>query len=315
MMKLGFLSAILPDATLEQVLATASQLGYDCVELACWPVGKAERRYSGVTHIDVNQADPDSINAIHKLTEEYSVSISGLGYYPNVLSANTEEAQAASSHLRKLIEMAAKLGVNQVNSFAGRDHRKSVDENWQPFLSTWKPLVELAEQHNVRIGIENCPMLFTGDEWPGGKNLAYCPAIWRRMFEDIPSPIFGLNYDPSHLIWMQMDPIEPIKSFSDRIFHIHAKDVRVDRNQLNDLGILAHPNEYHAPKLPGLGDLDWSRFFSALGDVRYQGPIVAEVEDRSYEGSDKARELALRQCHTFLRNFVPAFSDGQATAP
>jgi sugar phosphate isomerase/epimerase len=308
MMKLGFLSAILPDASLEEVFATAARQGYDCVELACWPVGKAERRYSGVTHIDATKNDSDSIDAIKKLSDKYAVSITALGYYPNVLSADQEESKTAVSHLEKLIAVAASLGVNQVNSFAGRDHQKSVDENWQPFLSTWKPLVELAEQHNVRIGIENCPMFFTGDEWPGGKNLAYCPAIWRRMFNDIPNTNFGLNYDPSHLIWLQMDPIAPIREFGDRIFHVHAKDVRVDRDQLNDLGILAHPNQYHAPKLPGLGELDWGEFFSALGDVRYQGPIVAEVEDRSYEGSDEARELALRQCHTFLRNFVPANS-------
>ena len=308
MMKLGFLSAILPDASLEQVLATASRLGYDCVELACWPVGKSQRRYAGVTHIDASKNDGESIDAIHKLTDKYSVSISGLGYYPNVLSADAGEAEAAVSHLQKLIEIAGKLGVNQINSFVGRDHRKSVDENWQPFLSTWKPLVELAEQHGVRIGIENCPMFFTEDEWPGGKNLAYSPDIWRKMFLDIPSPNFGLNYDPSHLIWMQMDPIAPIKEFADRIFHIHAKDVRVDRDRLNDLGIFAHPNLYHMPKLPGLGELDWASFFSALGDVRYQGPVVAEIEDRSYEGSDADVKLALRQSHTFLRNFVPARS-------
>lgn len=306
MMKLGFLSAILPDASLEQVLQTASTLGYDCVELACWPVGKSQRRYAGVTHIDASKNDDESIDAINKLTEKYSVSISGLGYYPNVLSADSGEAEAAVSHLRSLIEIAGKLGVNQVNSFVGRDHQKSVEDNWQPFLSTWKPLVELAQQHDVRIGIENCPMIFTADEWPGGKNLAYCPDIWRRMFTDIPSPNFGLNYDPSHLIWMQMDPIAPIAEFADRIFHIHAKDVRVDRDRLNDLGIMGHPNDYHMPKLPGLGELDWARFFSALGDVRYQGPVVAEIEDRSYEGSDADVKLALRQSHTFLRNFVPA---------
>lgn len=308
MMKLGFLSAILPDATLEQVLATASRLGYDCVELACWPVGKAERRYSGVTHIDVTKNDPESINAIHELTEKYSVSISSLGYYPNVLTADVDEAKTAVSHLEKLIEMSAKLGVNKVTTFVGRDHQKSVDDNWQPFLSTWKPLIELAEQHDVQIGIENCPMFFTDDEWPGGKNLAFSPAIWRRMFEDIPNSHFGLNYDPSHLIWMQMDPIAPLNEFADRIFHVHAKDVRMDRDRLNDLGVLSNPNDYHTPKLPGLGELDWGRFFAKLGDIRYQGPIVAEIEDRSYEGSDEARELALNQSHTFLRNYVPTSS-------
>lgn len=309
MMELGFLSAILPDASLEEVFATASRLGYDCVELACWPVGNAGRRYAGVTHIDVTQDDAASIDAVVRLAEKYSVSISALGYYPNLLTADAAEAQTADAHLRRLIETAPKLGVDRVNSFVGRDHQKSVDANWQPFLETWKPLVDLAQQHDVRIGIENCPMIFTGDEWPGGNNLAFCPTIWRRMFDDIPCAHFGLNYDPSHLIWMQMDPIAPIREFADRIFHVHAKDVRVDRDELNDRGILAHPNDYHTPKLPGLGELDWGRFFAALGDIRYRGPVVAEVEDRSYEGSDADRELALRQCRTFLRHFIPAPSD------
>jgi len=307
-MQLGFLSAILPDATLEQVFATASRLGYQCVELACWPVGKAQRRYAGVTHIDCARTDEEVVAEIAALSAQYSVSISALGYYPNVLSADADEANHAIDHLRNVIEMSAKLGVGRVNTFVGRDHRKSVADNWQPFLDCWQPLIQFAEQNEVRIGIENCPMTFTADEWPGGNNLAYCPAIWRRMFAEIPSPNFGLNYDPSHLVWMQMDPISPIREFTERIFHIHAKDVRVDRQQLNELGILAHPNEYHSPKLPGLGEVDWGGFFAALGDIRYTGPVVVEVEDRSYEGSDESVERALRQCHTFLRNYVPALS-------
>ena len=305
MMKLGFVSAILPDVALEKVLSTAARLGYDCVELMCWPVGKAERRYAGVTHLDVVQCDQKQIEKVHALTQKHGVSISGLGYYPNPLSADADEGKTAAAHLKRVIETAAKLGVNQVNSFVGRDPVKSVDENWQPFLDRWSPLVEHAEKHEVRIGIENCPMSFTRDEWPGGKNLAASPQIWRRMFEAIPSKNFGLNYDPSHLVWLQMDWIKPLKEFSDRIFHVHAKDVRIDRDRLNEVGILAYPNEYHFPKLPGLGEIDWGEFFAALGDTGYRGPVCVEVEDRVYEGSIESRELALQQCHTFLRNFIP----------
>jgi len=191
-----------------------------------------------------------------------------------------------------------------MNTFVGRDWTKSVEENWPRFLEVWKPLVALAEQHQVRIGIENCPMLFTADEWPGGKNLAISPAIWRRMFDEIDSDNFGLNYDPSHPAWMQMDPIEPLWDFSHKLFHIHAKDVRVDRRRLNEVGILAHPLEYHTPKLPGLGDVNWGRFFSVLGDVGYDGPVCVEVEDRAYEGSLESRKAALRQSAIYLRNFI-----------
>ena len=305
MMKLGFVSAVLPDASLEEIFAIAARYGYDCVELMCWPVGKAERRYAGVTHLDVTQCDDASVSNVHELSRKYDVQISGLGYYPNPLSPHGDEGSLAAQHLRKIIEMAARLDVRQVNSFIGRDPVKSVDENWQPFLDRWSPLIEHAEQHDVRVGIENCPMSFTRDEWPGGKNLATSPAIWRRMFEAIPSRHFGLNYDPSHLVWLQMDWIAPIKEFGDRIFHVHAKDVRMDYDRLNDVGILGYPNEYHVPKLPGLGEIDWGRFVATLGETGFQGSVCVEVEDRMYEGSTVARELALKQCHTFLRNFIP----------
>ena len=195
--------------------------------------------------------------------------------------------------------------MRKVNSFVGRDWTKSVDDNWPTFLNVWRPLVELAENRDVRIGIENCPMLFTGDEWPGGKNLAISPSIWRRMFEDIPSSHFGLNFDPSHFIWQQMDYLKPLREFAGRIFHVHAKDVRVDRERLDDVGILATPLQYHAPKLPGLGDVDWGQFFSVLGDTGYRGPVCVEVEDRAYEDSLESRKAALRQSAAFLRSFVP----------
>jgi sugar phosphate isomerase/epimerase len=305
MMKLGFVTAILPDQTFEEVLQTASVLGYDCVEVMCWPPGKAERRYAGVTHIDASDFSEANARAVTALTEKYGVSISGLGYYPNPLSPDEEESQVAVEHLRRVIEAAALLGVNQVNTFAGRDWTRSVDDNWPQFVDTFTPLVEYASGHNVRFAFENCPMFFTADEWPGGKNLAFSPSLWRRMFEAIPNPNFGLNYDPSHMVWQHMDYLPPLVDFADRIFHVHAKDVRVDRNRLNDVGILATPLEYHSPKLPGLGDVDWGQFFSVLGETGYRGPVCVEVEDRVYEDSLESRRRALQQSHTFLRNFIP----------
>ncbi len=305
MMQLGFASAILPDQTLEEVFAIASQLNYDCVEVMCWPPGKAERRYAGVTHIDVTGLNDNSIREIQELSDRYGVSISALGYYPNPLSPDQQESQTAIEHLRRLIEAAPQLGLNRVNSFIGRDWSKSIDDNWPRFLDLWSPLVELAEQHSVRIGIENCPMFFSNDEWPGGKNLAISPAIWRRMFSDIPSPNFGLNYDPSHMVWQHMDYLEPLKEFADRIFHVHAKDVRIDRDRLNSVGILANPMEHHTPKLPGMGDVNWGQFFSILGDSGYDGPVCVEVEDRVYEGSLTTRFQSLQQSCTYLRNYIP----------
>ena len=301
-MKLGFVSAILPALSLEEVLGTAASMGYDCVEFMCWPVGKAERRYAGVTHIDVASFDPAEVNAV---VERTGVSISALGYYPNPLSPASGESGAAVDQIRRVIEAAPKLGVETINTFVGRDWTKTVDENWPRFLETWKPLVAHAEENGVRIGIENCPMSFTRDEWPGGKNLATTPAVWRRMYEDIPSACFGLNYDPSHMTWQMMDYLSPMQEFSDRLFHVHAKDARVDLDKLDDVGIMAFPNDFHTPKLPGMGDVEWGQFFSVLTDVGYDGPVCVEVEDRAYEGSLEGRKRALKQSHHFLRNYIP----------
>jgi len=305
-MKLGFVSAIVPDLTLEEIVALAAAEGYDCIEVCCWPRGKAERRYAGVTHIDVTAGFTKSDAArVNDLFAAAGVSISGLGYYPNPLSPDEAEAKAAVAHIRKVIRAAALLGVGQMNTFVGRDWSQTVDANWPRFLKTWRPLVKFAEDQGVRIGIENCPMLFSNDEWPGGKNLAHTPAIWRRMFADIPSKCFGLNYDPSHLVWQQIDYVAPIREFADRLFHVHAKDARVDYDGLDAHGVLALPPKYHTPKLPGLGDVDWGKFFSALTDAKYTGPVCVEVEDRAYEGSLALRKASIRQSATYLRQFVP----------
>lgn len=304
-MKLGFASAILPDLTFEEVIAFAADEGFDCVELMCWPKGKAERRYAGVTHLDVFKFGKKEARQVNAFVEEAGVEISGLGYYPNPLTPDEKEAKVYRDHIKKVIQAAAVLGINQVNTFIGRDWTKSVDDNWPRFKKVWKPLIRFAERRGVRVGIENCPMSFTQDEWPGGKNLAHSPAIWRRMFEEIPSDFFGLNYDPSHMIWQHMDYLKPMTAFADRLFHIHAKDVRLDQDRLNEVGIMATPNEYHTPKLPGLGDVNWGKFFSVLTDTGYNGPVCVEVEDRAYEGSLEARKTSLRQSLNYLRQFIP----------
>jgi len=303
-MNLGFVSAILPDLSLREVATFAAEAGFTCVELMCWPVSKAERRYAGVTHVDVTNFTRSHADEVREILEGAGVELSGLGYYPNPLTPDRDEAQKCIKHLQKVIRAAPLLGCDRVNTFIGRDWTKSVDDNWPQFRKVWKPMISLAEQQGVKIGIENCPMSFTRDEWPGGKNLATSPAIWRRMFDDIPSPNFGLNFDPSHFVWQQMDYLKPLREFKDRLFHVHAKDVRIDRDRLDNVGILATPLEYHVPKLPGLGDVEWGRFFSILGEVGYAGPVCIEVEDRAFEGSLQSRQAALHQSATYLRNFV-----------
>ena len=302
-MKLGFVSAILPDLNLREVFEFAAEEGFDCVEVMCWPPGKADRRYAGVTHIDVTRLNKGYQKEIKGLVQETGVKISALGYYPNPLTPNSSEARVYRNHIKKVIKAAAVLDINCMTTFIGRDWTKSIEANWSTVKKVWTPIIKYAEQLGVKVGIENCPMLFTEDEWPGGKNLAISPQIWSRMFKDIPSKNFGLNYDPSHLVWMQMDYLSPIRDFAKRFHHVHAKDVRIDRHRLNQVGILAHPNDYHTPKLPGLGEVNWGSFFSQLTDAGYKGAVCVEVEDRAYEGSLKLRKTSLRQSIGYLRQF------------
>ena len=300
MLQLGFVTAILPDLNFEEVVAFAAAEKFSCLEVMCWPQGKAERRYAGVTHIDVTSLDPPLIK---DTLAKHRVTISGLGYYPNPLAPDESEAAVYVEHLKAVIKAAETLQVPVVNTFIGRDWTKSIDANWPRFLATWRPLLTFAEDHGVKIGIENCPMSFSKDEWPGGKNLASSPAVWRRMFNDIPSPNFGLNFDPSHFVWQHMDYVKAMREFKTHLFHTHAKDVRLDVDGLNEHGSLAFPLLYHTPKLPGTGDMNWPKFFSTLSEV-YSGPVCIEVEDRAFEGSLEARQESLRVSRNYLRQFI-----------
>ena len=302
-MKLGFFTAILPDLSFEEVVKFAAANGFKCLEVACWPKMKAERRYSGITHIDVADFTDAEAARINALLKASGVEISALGYYPNPLSADEKEAAFCIEHIRKMISAAKKLGLANANTFVGRDPARSIDENWKVFDTRWPAIVEHADKCGIRLGIENCPMSFTNDEWPGGKNLAISPKIWREMFKRIPSKNFGLNYDPSHAVWQFMDSPKHIRDFADRIFHVHAKDARIVRERLSDVGILATPLEFHTPKLPGLGDVPWREFFSALTDIGYRGAVAIEVEDRAYEKTLADRQRALLQSKRFLESY------------
>lgn len=305
MLHLGFVSAILGNNSFEQVVDFAAGNGFKCVEMMCWPSdNKDARRYAGITHIDVDSLNEERINYIQQYLRQKNIYISGLGYYPNPLDANQEQADYFQAHIKKVIRAAAKLNIPVMNTFIGRDPQKNIADNLKKAAQVWPNIIKAAEENNIKIGIENCPMYFTADEWPGGKNLATTPAIWDKLFELFPTPLLGLNYDPSHLVWQQMDYIKPIYQYKDRLHHIHLKDAKVYKNKLDNVGIMAHPLEYHSPKLPGLGDVDWRQFFSALTDIRYRGPVCIEVEDKAYEGSEADVHNAILTSRNYLKQFL-----------
>ena len=303
-MKMGVVSAILDGWSFEEMIDTLSEMGFSCVEVACWPQGKAERRYAGVSHIDVDNLTDEKAEYILNYCKEKKVEISSLGYYPNTLDPDLEKRSHNIVHLKKVIDASSKLGINLVTTFVGRDQYKTVEENIELFKQVWPDIIAYAEARKVRIGIENCPMLFGKDQWPGGQNLMTTPVIWRRLFEIANSDYFGLNYDPSHFVWQQMDYIQPLYEFKDKIFHVHFKDIKLYPEKLRECGIMAHPLDYMAPKLPGYGDVNWGKYVSALTDIGYDGPACIEVEDRAFESSREKILDSIRISGRYMSQFV-----------
>ncbi len=303
-MKLGFISSILDSSSFEEVIDTAAELGYECVEVACWPKEKAARRYAGITHIDMEALTEDRIASIRQYCQKKHVAISALAYYPNTLTDDLDQRRRTVDHLKAMIAAAPKLNVDTITTFIGRIQTLTVEENLKVVQEVWPPIIRLAEKYKVRIAIENCPMLFGPDQWPGGQNLMTTPAIWRRVFDLIPSEYFGLNYDPSHFVWQQMDYIRPLYEFREKIFHVHYKDIKVYSEKLRDVGTMAYPLDYMSPKLPGLGDVDWGKYVSALTDIGYNGFSCIEIEDKAFEDSSEKVLDALRLSYRYMRQFV-----------
>jgi len=303
-MKLGLLSAAFPNMSLEQFAQWAAENGFEMLEIACWPLSKAERRYSGVTHIDVAEITPAKARDILALMEQHGLEISSLAYYPNPLHPDPDHRATVSDHLKKVIVAAEMLNVPIVGTFVGRDKDKTVEENFGEFEKVWPPLVKFARDHGVKIAIENCPMIFSNDEWPGGNNLATTPAIWQQMWEIIPDKNFGLNLDPSHLVWQMIDYVRVVYDFGDRIFHVHAKDMRIDREQLYQRGVLSLGMGWQVPRLPGLGEVRWDQFISALYAVGYDYVISIEHEDRAFEGSEELVKRGFLISRDVLRPYI-----------
>lgn len=305
-MKLGLLSSILDSWSYEEVIDIASGMNFKSVEVACWPQGKAERRYAGVSHIDAERVlnDDSYAESIISYAKARHIEISSLGYYPNPLDSNEEKSSAAIRHIEALIKASAKLNVGMVTTFIGRDQRLTVEENLPLVEKVWTPLLNLAEKENVRIAIENCPMLFGPDQWPGGQNIFTSPENWYKVLNLLQSERLGINFDPSHFIWQHLDYVSAVYEFKDRIFHVHFKDIKLYPEKLKKAGIMAYPLEYMSPKLPPYGDVDWAAFVGALTDINYSGHAAIEIEDKAFEGTKTKILDSIKITKKYMENFV-----------
>lgn len=301
-MKIGVMSAAFPNMTLEELATWAADEGFQTLELACWPAGEGtDRRYGGVVHVDVDNLSEARVDEIHELLDSHGLEISSLDYYPNYLHPDDDHREHVINHLKKVIVGAEKLNVDIVGTFVGRDWRHNLDTNFELFAEIWPPIIEFAADHGVRVAIENCPMLFP-DTWPGGTNIAISPSVWDRMFDIIPDENFGLNLDPSHLIWQGIDYVQCVYDFSPRIFHVHAKDMQVSEADLSRIGILDFG--WYTERLPGLGDVDWQAFISALYAVGYDFVISIEHEDRNWEETEELVKRGFVLVKKYLDPFI-----------
>lgn len=303
-MKLGILTAPFPDTKLVDVADWAISAEFEALEIACWPAeGGEARRYAGTSHIDVEGMTKARASEIAGALKDKGITVSGLGYYPNPLHADTGHRDRVIGHLKKVITAAGLMGVPVVNTFLGGDRTQTVDQNWDQALKIFPEIVAHARDNGVTLAFENCPMIFSRDEWPGGHNIAYSPRIWRRIFEAWGKDV-GLNYDPSHLVWQMIDNARFIKEFGSRMVHVHAKDLMIDCDGLYENGVLSAGIGWQVPRMPGLGDVKWDEIFAGLYRAGYDGPVIIEHEDRTFEGTDEKVKRGFLLARDVLRPFV-----------
>jgi sugar phosphate isomerase/epimerase len=304
-MRLGFLTVPFADTPLAEVADWAADNEFDSLEIACWPRSTGpSRRYAGTSHIDVANLSATQAGEIVDEISGKGLTISGLGFYPNPLHPDAERREAAISHLKLVIDAAQKMGVPFVNTFMGGDQHRNLDQNWEEALRVWPEIVGYAQDRGIKVTIENCPMIFSHDEWPGGNNIAWSPYIWRRILEQWGGTV-GLNYDPSHLVWLMIDQPRFIREFGPHILHMQAKDVMIDRDGLYERGTLSGGIGWQIPRLPGLGEANWRAIFAALYRAGYDGDVIVEHEDRQFEGTDALVKRGFLIARNVLRPYIP----------
>lgn len=303
-MKLGFLTAPLPELSIDEIADWAVANGFESLEIAAWPAQSGEtRRYAGTSHVDVNGLTKDQAEEFVGRITEKGLEISGLGYYPNLLHPDADHRAQVKEHLMKVITAAGLMGVPIVNTFIGANRENTQEENWEQAKEIWRDIVSHAQDSGVKIAIENCPMIFSRDEWPSGHNLAYNPAMWRTMFEEFGETV-GLCFDPSHLVWLMIDIERAVNEFGSRIYHVQAKDVMIDWDGLYEYGVMSLGMGWQIPRLPGLGDVEWDVFFRALWRTGYDGHIIIEHEDRDFEGTDELVKRGFLLARNVLRPYI-----------
>jgi len=307
-MKIGFLTACLPQVGLDDLVQWAAQQGFKALELAAWPV-ESDRDYQA-RQIDAANFTKDEAARVKDLFAKHDMEISAMAYYDNNLHPDPEKRKYFHGHLKKVIDTAQLLDVELVGTFVGSRPDKSPAENIKEIGQVFRELVKYAEDRGVKLMIENCPM----DHWvqfglPG--NYAYSPELWEALFNEVPSDHFGLNYDPSHLYWLGIDYLQGVRDFASKIFHAHAKDTEMIPEGEYRYGILGqqiNPQPWKSGwwryRMPGWGEVNWQLFISILQEYGYDYVLSIEHEDPLWEGSEEKVKGGLQLGYKHLSQFV-----------
>jgi sugar phosphate isomerase/epimerase len=305
-MKLGFLTACMPERPLEEVAAWAGAHGYEALELAAWPQ-LGDRPFTA-SHLAAERFDEREAERVLTILEDNGLTLSALAFYDNNLHPDAGERGAIHDHVRACIDAAALLGGLPVGTFVGRDPGRSVAENLREAERVLPPLVDHAGERGVKLMIENCVMEgWTPDGAPG--NLAYSPELWEWMF----SLGFYLNFDPSHLLWLGIDPVAALAPYVDKVAHAHAKDAETfpeRRNRYGFFGRLGQRDQdpwdmgWWRYRIPGLGQVDFRGYVDALYEGGFDGVLSVEHEDPVWGGTPEKVEQGLRIAHRNLRGLV-----------
>lgn len=307
-MKLGFLTACLPNMNLADLVKWTADQGFQSLELAAWPVA-SDRDYQA-RQIDAAHFNKDEASRVKNLFARHNLTISAMAYYDNNLHPDLKQREVFHDHLKKVIDTAALLDVELVGTFVGSRPDKSPTENMKEIGEVFRELTKYAADKGVKIMIENCPM----ENWmqfglPG--NFAYSPELWEALFNEVPADNFGLNMDPSHLYWLGIDYIQAIKDFAPKIFHAHAKDTEMLDDGTYQYGIFGkqiNPTPWKSGwwryRIPGFGEIDWMRFVTTLQEHSYDFVLSIEHEDPLWEGTEEKVKAGLLLGMKHLSQFV-----------
>ncbi|MDR0287015.1 MAG: sugar phosphate isomerase/epimerase [Clostridiales bacterium] len=303
----GFITGCLGDIPLKEKAKWSKDNGFKALEVSCWP-RENERDYSG-SDIDVENLDKGKADEIKGFFKEYGLTLSSIAYYDNNLHADHNIRESINKHSYKCIDAAQMLGVESVGVFAGRNHTVSLQVNFNEFKEIFTRMTSYAADKGVKIVIENCPMV--GWQIPGYPGtISFTPELWEEMFDRVPAENFGLNYDPSHLYFQMIDYIKPIKTFKDKIFHVHAKDAEIFEDNLKYYGIFDKQLDrregpgFWRYRLPGLGKVDFKAMIAELESIGYKGAVSIEHEDLLYSGSEAKVKEGLLVSQKFLSQFI-----------